>query len=137
MPSTGPLLHACRTAFSTAAQSFLRCRTNRPIASSPVASAFSTQRLKLDTLPRHRMPRKLSTQWRVVAKPGQRRFRIATIPQSEHWIDWFHITMRIAVLQQQTKSLQSEANRATEAAEWSAQIDSVKHLLWQPRHWIE
>jgi hypothetical protein len=51
-------------------------------------------------------------------------------PQSEPWIDWFHITMRITVLQQQTKSLQSEANRATEAAEWSAQIDSVKHLLW-------
>jgi hypothetical protein len=59
-----------------------------------------------------------------------RRVQTYLQPQSEHWIDWFHITMRITVLQQQTRSLQSEANRATEAAEWSAQIDSVKHLLW-------
>ena len=41
-----------------------------------------------------------------------------------------HITMRITVLQQQTKSLQGEANRAQEAAELSKRIDSVKHLLW-------
>ena len=27
-------------------------------------------------------------------------------PESEHVLDWFHITMRITVLQQQTKSLQ-------------------------------
>ena len=51
-------------------------------------------------------------------------------PGSEHWIDWFHITMRITVLQQQTKSLRGELNRAKEAAEWSKRIDSVKHLLW-------
>ena len=51
-------------------------------------------------------------------------------PGSEHWIDWFHITMRITVLQQQSKSLQSEANRAKEATELSKRIDSVKHLLW-------
>jgi hypothetical protein len=27
---------------------------------------------------------------------------------SEHLIDWFHITMRLTVLQQQTKALQEE-----------------------------
>jgi hypothetical protein len=51
-------------------------------------------------------------------------------PGGEHWIDWFHITMRITVLQQQTKSLQSEADRPKEATELSKRIDSVKHLLW-------
>jgi hypothetical protein len=51
-------------------------------------------------------------------------------PGSEHWIDWFHITMRITVLQQQTKALQGEVNRAIEAVEWPKRIDSVKHLLW-------
>ena len=51
-------------------------------------------------------------------------------PFSEHWIDWFHITMRITVLQQQTKSLQGEANTGEKAGGLSKRIDSVKHLLW-------
>jgi len=55
-----------------------------------------------------------------------RRVQTYLHPDSEHWIDWFHITMRITVLQQQTKSLQNEA----EAAELSKRIESVKHLLW-------
>jgi len=59
-----------------------------------------------------------------------RRVQMYLHPSSEHWIDWFHITMRITVLQQQTKSLQGEANRAKEAAELSKRIDSIKHLLW-------
>jgi len=29
-------------------------------------------------------------------------------PCSEHWIDWFHITTRLTVLQQQAKALQAE-----------------------------
>ena len=32
-------------------------------------------------------------------------------PNSEHLIDWFHITMRLTVLQQQTKALQDRAAR--------------------------
>jgi hypothetical protein len=49
-------------------------------------------------------------------------------PNGEHRIDWFHITMRITVLQQQTKALQ--ADRPDEGAAASKQIESVKHLLW-------
>jgi hypothetical protein len=59
-----------------------------------------------------------------------RRVQTYLHPNSEHWIDWFHITMRITVLQQQTNSLQGEANRAKEATGLSKWIDSVKHLLW-------
>jgi len=51
-------------------------------------------------------------------------------PESEHWIDWFHITMRITVLQQQTKSLQGQANQTETATGMSKRIESVKHLLW-------
>jgi len=51
-------------------------------------------------------------------------------PESEHWIDWFHITMRITVMQQQTKSLQGEADQAQTATGMSKRIASVKHLLW-------
>jgi hypothetical protein len=49
-------------------------------------------------------------------------------PNSEHVLDWFHITMRLTVLQQQTKSLQEEEPQIGHAV--SKQIESVKHLLW-------
>ena len=49
-------------------------------------------------------------------------------PFSEHLIDWFHITMRLTVLQQQTKALQEE--RSQTGADVSKQLESVKHLLW-------
>jgi hypothetical protein len=49
-------------------------------------------------------------------------------PFSEHLIDWFHITMRLTVLQQQTKALQEE--RPETGADVSKRLESVKHLLW-------
>lgn len=49
-------------------------------------------------------------------------------PNSEHLIDWFHITMRLTVLQQQTKSLRAEQEEVGAAA--SKQVESIKHLLW-------
>ncbi len=49
-------------------------------------------------------------------------------PFGEHLIDWFHITMRLTVLQQQTKALQEE--RSQTGADVSKQLESVKHLLW-------
>ena len=59
-----------------------------------------------------------------------RRVQTYLHPHSEHWIDWFHITMRITVLQQQIKSLQGEAKPCPEAAGLAKRIDSVKNLLW-------
>jgi hypothetical protein len=38
-------------------------------------------------------------------------------PFSEHLIDWFHITMRLTVLQQQTKALQEERQASAVARE--------------------
>ena len=49
-------------------------------------------------------------------------------PFSEHLIDWFHIAMRLTVLQQQTKALQQEKPQT--GADISKQLESVKHLLW-------
>ena len=49
-------------------------------------------------------------------------------PSSEHLLDWFHITMRLTVLQQQTKGLQQERpEMGTDVAE---RLESIKHLLW-------
>ena len=49
-------------------------------------------------------------------------------PFSEHLIDWFHITMRLTVLRQQTKALQQE--RPETGASVLMRLESVKHLLW-------
>jgi hypothetical protein len=49
-------------------------------------------------------------------------------PNGKHIIDWFHITMRLTVLQQQTKALQAEAE--ANGGKASRQIESIKHLLW-------
>ena len=49
-------------------------------------------------------------------------------PHSEHLIDWFHITMRLTVLPQQTKALQDERPQVGGAV--SKQLESVKNLLW-------
>ena len=49
-------------------------------------------------------------------------------PNSEHLIDWFPITMRLNVLQQQTQALQAEWEASGREA--SKPIDSFKHLLW-------
>ena len=51
-------------------------------------------------------------------------------PGSEHWIDWFHIPMRVTVLQQQTKTLLAEAGRTETGAAIAKRIDSIKHLIW-------
>src|SRR5437667_333572 len=52
-------------------------------------------------------------------------------PNSEHVIDWFHITMRLTVLQQQTKAVKEERPETGAAA--SKQVESIKHLLLQTR----
>ena len=49
-------------------------------------------------------------------------------PFSEHWIDWFHLTMRLTVLQQQTKTVRAEQLALGE--ELAQRLTSVKHLLW-------
>ncbi len=48
-------------------------------------------------------------------------------PNSEHIIDWFHITMRLTVLQQQTKALPPD--QQTDGRGVSKQVESIKHLL--------
>jgi hypothetical protein len=57
-----------------------------------------------------------------------RRVQAYLHPNSEHLIDWFHITKRLTVLQQQTKALPEERLQTGAAA--SKQVESIKHLLW-------
>jgi hypothetical protein len=52
-------------------------------------------------------------------------------------IDWFHITMKLTVLQQQIKGWQEE--RPETGADVSKRVESVKHLVWHgnTEEWIE
>lgn len=49
-------------------------------------------------------------------------------PGSEHILDWFHITMRITVLQQCARGLQKF--RAAGEKSLERRLESVKHYLW-------
>ena len=46
-------------------------------------------------------------------------------PQAEHLIDWFHITMRLTVMNQMAKGLEDEVG-----AEASRQLERLKWFLW-------
>ncbi len=49
-------------------------------------------------------------------------------PSSEHLLDWFHIAMRLTVLQQQAKGLRQE--RPETGADVAKRLESIKHFLW-------
>lgn len=48
-------------------------------------------------------------------------------PEAEHYLDWFHITMRITVMRQYAKGLKTTAEKRDESLKL---LDSTKHYLW-------
>ncbi|MBV8130870.1 MAG: ISKra4 family transposase, partial [Planctomycetaceae bacterium] len=63
------------------------------------------------------------------------------VPESEHWLDWFHITMRLTVLGQMTKGLAAESSAVSQPGEdeedgrldataVEKQLESLKWHLW-------
>jgi len=50
-------------------------------------------------------------------------------PQAEQYLDWFHITMRLTVMNQMAKGLRSRGNPKL-AAEVIEEVDRLKWLLW-------
>src|SRR5512143_673475 len=60
-------------------------------------------------------------------------------PESEHWLDWFHITMRLTVMGQMIKGLAAESSPGTkpddedgrlDATSMDKQLESLKWYLW-------
>jgi len=55
-------------------------------------------------------------------------------PQAEHYLDWFHITMRLTVLMNTTKSRPTPAKDATEGRvdrdQVAKELERLKWLLW-------
>ena len=50
-------------------------------------------------------------------------------PQAEHVLDWFHVTMRLTVMNQMAKGLQSE-DFANITADTQKQLERIKWYLW-------
>ena len=48
-------------------------------------------------------------------------------PEAEHYLDWFHITMRLTVMSQYGKGLDTTQGRREETLK---SLESVKHYLW-------
>jgi len=48
-------------------------------------------------------------------------------PEAEHYLDWFHITMRITVMRQYVKGLKTTAEKREEGLKL---LESAKHYLW-------
>jgi hypothetical protein len=59
-------------------------------------------------------------------------------PQAEHYLDWFHITMRLTVLRQMTRSLPTpppegeddDAPFTADPGQADRDLERVKHFLW-------
>ena len=59
-------------------------------------------------------------------------------PESEHWLDWFHLTMRLTVMGQLAKGLANEQTEGPETApeetldavDIGKQLERVKWFLW-------
>ena len=59
-------------------------------------------------------------------------------PESEHWLDWFHLTMRLTVMGQLAKGLATEQTEGPETApeetldavDIGKQLERVKWFLW-------
>jgi hypothetical protein len=51
-------------------------------------------------------------------------------PLSEHLLDWFHITMRLTVMQQMVKGLPDPLLLGDETLDLARELDSVKWFLW-------
>jgi hypothetical protein len=63
------------------------------------------------------------------------------VPESEHWLDWFHVTMRLTVLGQMTKGLAAESSAVSkpgadeedgrlDVTAVDKQLESLKWHLW-------
>lgn len=96
----------------------------------------------LDTKPRRRLAVVLDAQGlaqsqsvRFVSDGGDtvRNLQQHLHAEGEHWLDWFHITMRITVMRQMAKSIAS-----AEVNDFAGRIDRdlarIKWLLWHGNH---
>ncbi len=112
----------------------------------PTCFAFVTH---LDTKPKRRLFEALKTRGLQMNQRVEfltdggdtvRELPLYLCPESEHWLDWFHITMRLTVMSQMTKGLAAEGAPACDpghevenrwdGAEPKTPLERLKWHLW-------
>ncbi len=112
----------------------------------PTCFAFVTN---VDTKPKRRLFEALKTQGLQMNQRVEfltdggdtvRELPLYLCPESEHWLDWFHVTMRLTVMGQLAKGLALESNPTAQTGEeeedrldvagLEKQLESLKWHLW-------
>jgi hypothetical protein len=112
----------------------------------PVCFAFVP---KIDTKPKRRLFEALRSQGlrmnqrvEFLTDGGEtvRELPLYLCPESEHWLDWFHVTMRLTVMGQMIKGLAAESNPGQkpgddedgrlDSTSMEKQLESLKWHLW-------
>jgi hypothetical protein len=126
-----------------AGKSILSFRRNDPEAVPPSSKCFALVR-SVDQKPKRRLFDLLQSQGmqanQQVAFFSDGGETVRTVPEylkveAEHILDWFHITMKITVLQQCARGLArpkapDSAADTTDEASLERRLESVKHYLW-------
>ncbi len=122
-----------------AGKSILAFRRDDPDDTSPSSKCFALVR-SVDTKPKRRLFDVLQSQGMQANQQvtffsdGGETVRTLPAylhPEAEHILDWFHITMKITVLQQCARGLAKATVRdAADERTLERRLDSVKHYLW-------
>ncbi len=120
-------------------KSILAFRRDDPVDVPPSSKCFALVR-RVDTKPKRRLFEVLQSQ--DMQANQQITFfsdggdTVRTLPEylhpeAEHILDWFHVTMKITVLQQCARGLtQATASEAADERSLERRLESVKHYLW-------
>ena len=122
-----------------AGKSILAFRRDEPEGVPPTSKCFALVQ-RYDTKPRRRLFDLLTAQGMQANQQvtfftdgGEtvRRLPEDLYPQAEHILDWFHLTMRITVLQQCARGLPPPPGTPSSAEpRVERRVESVKHHLW-------
>ncbi len=126
-----------------AGKSILSFRRDDPEGVAPSSKCFALVR-SVDKKPKRRLFELLSSQGMQANQQvtffsdggeNVRKLPEYLNPEAEHILDWFHLTMRLTVLQQCARGLAKPTASATASATANEEclerrLDSVKHYLW-------
>jgi hypothetical protein len=121
-----------------AGKSILSFRRDDPNDASPSSKCFALVQ-SVDTKPKRRLFDLLQSQGMranqqvTFFSDGGETVRTLPAylhPDAEHILDWFHLTMKITVLQQCARGLAKKASAAADERTLDRRLESVKHYLW-------
>lgn len=121
-----------------AGKSILAFRRDDPEEVPPSSKCFALVR-SVDPAPKRRLAALLHAQGlqanqqvTIFSDGGDtvRALPASLLPEAEHILNWFHVTMRLTVLQQCARGLLQVKAREADTRTLDRRVESVKHYLW-------